>query len=142
MGEADTLARAVAEAMLAREGTGPAWGIVILGAAEGVSRLSMRLRADMINGHGVAHGGIVFALADTAFAYACNSRNQTSVGHCATITYLGPAREGETLIADARETARVGRTGTYHVTVRTEDGRAIAEFMGASRTIGGAYMKD
>ncbi len=127
--------------MLSREGTGPAWGIVIEAARLGYSKLSMKLRADMMNGHGAAHGGIVFALADTAFAYACNSRNETSVGHYASITYLASAREGETLIAEATETARAGRTSTYYVSVRTKGAAPVAEFMGTSRTIGGDYLK-
>lgn len=141
MNEADALARRVAEKMLSKEGTGAAWGIVLEDARLGYARISMVLRADMMNGHGAVHGGITFALADTAFAYACNSRNETTVGHQATISYLAGAGVGETLIAEARETALVGRTGTYHVAVRTSDGRAIAEFMGTSRTIGGAYLK-
>ncbi|MEZ5996362.1 MAG: hydroxyphenylacetyl-CoA thioesterase PaaI [Hyphomonadaceae bacterium] len=142
MNEADALAKRVAEAMLAREGTAGAWGVELEDARLGYARIRMRLRADMLNGHGAAHGGVTFALADTAFAYACNSRNETTVGHQATITYLAGAYEGEVLIAEAQETAIVGRTATYHVSVRTEDGRAVAEFMGTSRTIGGAYLKD
>jgi acyl-CoA thioesterase len=142
MSEADDLARRVAEAMLANEGTGAAWGIVLEEARLGYARISMALRADMMNGHGAVHGGITFALADTAFAYACNSRNQTTVGHQATISYLASAGVGDVLVAEAKETALVGRTGTYHVAVRTSDGRAIAEFMGTSRTVGGPYLKD
>jgi acyl-CoA thioesterase len=141
MNEADALARRVAETMLANEGTGPAWGIVLEDARPGYARVSLLLRADMMNGHGAVHGGVTFALADTAFAYACNSRNDTTVGHQATISYLASAVVGETLVAEAQETALVGRTGTYHVAVRTADGLAIAEFMGTSRTIGGAYLK-
>jgi acyl-CoA thioesterase len=115
MSEADDLARRVAEAMLANEGTGAAWGIVLEEARLGYARISMALRADMMNGHGAVHGGITFALADTAFAYACNSRNQTTVGHQATISYLASAGVGDVLVAEAKETALVGRTGTYHV---------------------------
>jgi acyl-CoA thioesterase len=142
MSEADDLARRVAEAMLANEGTGAAWGLVLEEARVGYARISMTLRPDMMNGHGAVHGGITFALADTAFAYACNSRNQTTVGHQATISYLASAGVGDVLVAEAQETALVGRTGTYHVAVRTADGRAIAEFMGTSRTVGGPYLKD
>lgn len=142
MSEADAVARRVAEVMLASEGTSAAWGVVLEDARLGYTRIRVVLRADMTNGHGAAHGGIIFALADTAFAYACNSRNETTVGHQATISYLAGAQIGETLIAEAQETALVGRTGTYHVSVRTADGRAIAEFLGTSRTIGGPYLKD
>ncbi len=137
---ADDVAGEVARTMLAREGTGPAWGIEIEEAREGYSRISMPVRADMLNGHGKAHGGMVFALADTAFAYACNSRNLRSVGAQASIVYLDGAVEGELLIAEAVEQALVGRSGVYNVSVRTGDGRAIAEFQGFSRSIGGQFI--
>ena len=90
---ADETADKVARAMLAAEGTGPAWGIEIEEAREGYARLRMTLRPDMLNGHGTAHGGMVFALADTAFAYACNGRNVRSVAAQASIVYLEPARK-------------------------------------------------
>ncbi|MEA3014939.1 MAG: acyl-CoA thioesterase [Sphingomonadales bacterium] len=134
------LADKVARSMLAAEGTGPAWGIEIEEAREGYARLRMTLRADMLNGHGIAHGGIVFALADTAFAYVCNGRNLRSVAAQASITFLDQAKEGEVLIAEAREQALVGRSGVTHVSVRTEDGRAVAEFTGYSRSLGGALI--
>src|SRR5918997_4502917 len=100
---ADETADKVARAMLAAEGTGPAWGVEIEEAREGYARIRMTLRADMLNGHGIAHGGIIFALADTAFAYACNSRNVRSVAAQASIVYLEQAREGDVLIAEGRE---------------------------------------
>ncbi|MDQ4087094.1 MAG: hydroxyphenylacetyl-CoA thioesterase PaaI [Pseudomonadota bacterium] len=137
---ADETADKVARAMLAAEGTGPAWGIEIEEAREAYARLRMAIRADMLNGHGTAHGGILFALADTAFAYACNSRNLRSVAAQASIVYLEPAGEGDMLIAEAREQALVGRSGVYHVAVRSEDGRAIAEFTGLSRSVGGRLI--
>ena len=137
----DSLAARVAAAMLAAEGTGPAWGVEIEEAREGYARIRMTLRADMLNGHGTAHGGIVFALADTAFAYACNGRNLRSVAAQASIVYLEPAREGDVLIAEASEAALVGRSGVYHVAVRADDGRAIAEFTGFSRSVGGAVVE-
>ena len=137
---ANEIADMVARAMLAREGTGPAWGIVIEEAREGYARIRMMLRADMLNGHGIAHGGMVFALADTAFAYACNSRDVATVAAQASIIFLDAAREGETLVAEAREAAVAGRSGAYIVSVRTAEGRPIAEFQGYSRTIGGAMI--
>lgn len=140
MNDADDLARRVAETMLAREGTGPAWGLVIEEAREGYARVRMSLRADMLNGHGGAHGGMIFALADTAFAYACNSRNETTVAQSATIAFLAPAAAGDVLVAEAREASRSGRSGVYHVAVADADGRAIAEFTGISRTVGGAVI--
>jgi len=137
---ADELADKVAHAMLAAEGTGPAWGIEIEAAREGYARLRMAIRPDMLNGHGIAHGGIVFALADTAFAYACNSRNLRSVAAQASIVFLDQARAGEVLVAEAEEIALVGRSGVCAVAVRTADGRAIAQFQGFSRSLGGTLI--
>ena len=138
--DANELASKVAHGMLAEEGTGPAWGIVIEEARAGYARLSMRVRADMLNGHRIVHGGMVFALADTAFAYVCNGRNEKTVAAQASIVFLGSANEGETLIAEAAEAATAGRSGVTRVTVRTVDGRPIAEFTGYSRTLGGAVV--
>jgi len=135
---ADELASRVAHAMLAEEGTGPAWGIVIEEARSGYARLRMTLREDMLNGHRIAHGGMVFSLADTAFAYVCNGRNERTVAAQANIVFLDAAKVGETLVAEGEEVSRVGRSGVTRVRVRTADGRAIAEFTGYSRTIGGA----
>jgi acyl-CoA thioesterase len=137
---ADELANRVAHGMLAGEGTGPAWGIVIEEARSGYARLSMVVRADMLNAHRIVHGGMVFALADTAFAYVCNGRNEKTVAAQASIVFLDSAKEGETLIAEAEELATAGRSGVTRVAVRTDDGRAIAEFTGYSRTIGGAVV--
>ena len=137
---ADTLASKIANSMLAAEGTGPAWGIEIEEAREGYTRIRMALRPDMLNGHGIAHGGMIFSLADTAFAYACNSRNLRTVAAQASIVFLDSAREGELLVAEAREQTLVSRSGVYNVSVRTEGGRAIAEFQGFSRSIGGQVI--
>ena len=139
--DANDLAATVARDMLAHEGTGPAWGITIEEARHGYARLSMRLRADMLNGHRIVHGGMVFALADTAFAYVCNGRNEKTVAAQASIVFLGSAQEGETLVAEAEEVATAGRSGVTRVTVRTSDARPIAEFTGYSRTIGGAVLQ-
>ena len=136
----DELAARVAHSMLAAEGTGPAWGITIEEAREGYARLSMTLRADMLNGHRIAHGGMVFALADTAFAYVCNGKNEKTVAAQASIVFLGSAQEGETLVAEAEEVAVAGRSGVTRVAVRTADGRVVAEFTGYSRTLGGAVV--
>jgi acyl-CoA thioesterase len=140
MNEADKLARRVAETLLSREGTGPAWGIAIDEAREGYARIRVTVRDDMLNGHRIAHGGMIFALADTAFAYACNSRNETAVAQNATISFLAQAQPGDVLIAEARETSRSGRSGVYQVSVKSGDGRVIAEFTGLSRTIGGPVI--
>ena len=138
---ADEMADKVAQAMLAQEGTGPAWGVEIEEAREGYARIRMTLRPDMLNGHDIAHGGMVFALADTAFAYACNSRNVKTVAAQASIVFLDAAGEGEVLVAEAREQATAGRSGVYTVNVRTQDGRVVAEFQGYSRSIGGSVIE-
>jgi acyl-CoA thioesterase len=140
MNEADALARRVADAMLAREGTGPAWGLIVEDAREGYALVRMKVRNDMLNGHRIAHGGMIFALADTAFAYACNSRNDVSVAQNASISFLAPAQVGDVLVAEATESSRVGRSGVYQVSVKTTDGRVIAEFTGLSRTTGGPVV--
>src|SRR6059058_5125719 len=93
--DANELASRVAQHMLSEEGTGPAWGITIEEARAGYARLSMLVRPDMLNGHGTVHGGMVFALADTAFAYVCNGRNQKTVAAQASIIFLGSAEAGE-----------------------------------------------
>ena len=137
---ADALAEKVAAEMLAAEGTGPTWGIVIEEAREGYARLRMAIRDDMLNGHRIVHGGMIFSLADTAFAYVCNGKNERSVAAQASIVFLDAAKEGETLIAEGTEMSRVGRSGVTRVSVRTEDGRPIAEFTGYSRTVGGTIV--
>ena len=139
--DADELASRVAHEMLAAEGTGPAWGISIEEARAGYARLSMKVRADMLNGHGIVHGGMVFALADTAFAYVCNGRNEKTVAAQAGIVFLGSAEAGEVLIAEGEEVATAGRSGVTRVSVSTSEGRAIAEFTGYSRTFGGAVVE-
>ena len=138
---ANELASRVAHEMLAAEGTGPAWGIEIEEVRSGYARLRMTLRDDMLNGHRIAHGGMVFSLADTAFAYVCNGRNERTVAAQASIVFLDAAKEGETLIAEGEEVSRVGRSGVTRVSVRAGDGRAIAEFTGYSRTIGGPIVE-
>jgi acyl-CoA thioesterase len=139
--DANELASRIAHGMLAAEGTGPSWGIVIEEARSGYARLSMTVRSDMLNGHRIVHGGMVFALADTAFAYVCNGRNERTVAAQASIVFLDAAKEGETLIAEGEEAVAAGRSGVTRVTVRTSDGRPIAEFTGYSRTLGGTIVE-
>ena len=138
---ADELADRVAREMLAAEGTGPAWGIRIEEARHRYARVSMVVRSDMLNGHGIGHGGMIFALADSAFAYVCNGGNHASVAAQASIVFLDKVAEGETLVAEAEEVVREGRAGVTRVAVRTSDGRAIAEFTGYSRTLGGPVVE-
>jgi acyl-CoA thioesterase len=138
--DANELAAQVAHHMLAAEGTGPAWDLKIEEVREDYARVSMVVRADMLNGHGFAHGGMIFALADSAFAYVCNGANHASMAAQASIVFLEKVREGETLVAEATEVAREGRAGVTRVAVTAGDGRKVAEFTGYSRTVGGAVV--
>ncbi|MZD05938.1 hydroxyphenylacetyl-CoA thioesterase PaaI [Streptomyces sp. SID5785] len=111
-------------------------GIELLTAGEGAAELRMTVRADMVNGHGIAHGGYVFLLADTAFACACNSRGPVTVASGADITFVAPAGEGDVLYATAEERTTYGRSGIYDISVRRGD-EVIAEFRGRSRAMRG-----
>ncbi len=129
--------------MLAAEGTGPAWGIEIEEAREGYARIRMTLTAAMLNGHGIAHGGMVFALADTAFAYACNSRNLRSVAAQASIIFLDQAREGEVLIAEAPGAGACRPLGRYPCQrPRPRTAAPSPSSQGFSRSLGGALIGD
>jgi acyl-CoA thioesterase len=139
--DANELAAKVARAMLSAEGTGPAWGLTLEEVREDYARVSMMIRDDMLNGHGIAHGGMIFALADSAFAYVCNGANHASVAAQASVVFLGKAELGETLVAEASEIAREGRAGVTRVSVKTASGRDIAEFTGYSRTLGGTVIE-
>lgn len=136
----DVTPRRIAEHMMSREGAAPAWGLVLEEAGAGYARVSMTLRPDMLNGFDGAHGGMIFALADAAFAYACNSHNVATVAAQASIVFLASPKVGDILVAEAREEALAGRSGVYAVGVRTSDGIDIARFQGLSRTIGGAVL--
>jgi len=138
----NVLARAIAARMHAGEGTSAAWDVRLDDAGAGWARCSMKLREDMLNGHGTAHGGMIFALADTAFAWACNSRNVKTFAQAASISFLSPGRLGETLTAEAREDASEGRAGVYTVRVTGDEGRAVAVFQGLSRTAGGPVIEE
>ena len=140
--ERNALARRIATTLRAREGTGQAWGLEIEDAREGYARVAMRLTPEMLNGFGIAHGGMIFALADTAFAYASNSRNVATVTQTSTISFIDSGRAGERLTAEAHELAVKGRTGIYAVTVRGEDGRVIAEIQGLGRSTGGNTIEE
>jgi acyl-CoA thioesterase len=139
--DADELARAAGEALQSRDRVGSSWGIEILELRPGFARLRLRTRSDMLNGHDIVHGGILFTLADTALAYAANSRNIPTVTQQASISYLNSAREGDVLIAEAREHTLVGRTGTYDVDVRTEAGTMLAVLHGLTRSIGAEVIQ-
>ncbi|MEQ1929877.1 MAG: hydroxyphenylacetyl-CoA thioesterase PaaI [Parvularculaceae bacterium] len=141
MGEGDLLGERIARRMHELEGTSRALDLQFESAGEGWARCSMTVREDMLNGHGVCHGGLIFTLADTAFAWACNSRNVKTLAQHAAVSFLSPARLGERLRAEAREEAAEGRTGVYSVKVTGEGGRSIAAFQGLSRSVGGAVIE-
>jgi len=124
-----------ARAMFAADVASNSLGIELLDVGDGTAVTRMTIRADMINGHGIGHGGLVFLLADTAFACACNSRGQVTVAAGADISFIGPAREGDVLVATAAERVSYGRSGIYDVTVRRGD-EVLAEFRGRSRSAG------
>lgn len=134
--EGDALARRVAETLLAQEGTGAAWALRLEEARVGYARVSMVVRPDMLNGHRIAHGGMIFSLADSAFAYACNSRNMATVAQQSSIVFLSAGKAGERLTAEAEELSLAGRNGVYRMVVRGEDGRTVAEMQGLSRSLG------
>lgn len=115
---------------------GTTFGFELVEASAGFARVRLKVRSDTLNGHGILHGGIVFALADTALAYAANSRNQLTLTQQASIVFLSPVKAGETLIAEATEEASAGRSGVYAVNVCTLDGRTVAVLHGLARSTG------
>ena len=135
----DDIARACAEAMWKEDGASQDLGMQIVDVKAGQATLSMTVRPDMVNGHQMAHGGFIFTLADSAFAFACNSHNDKSVAAQGSITFIKPGKLGDVLIATAREISRSGRSGIYDVQV-IAGSEVIAEFRGHSRTIGGTWL--
>jgi acyl-CoA thioesterase len=135
----DALARACANAMWKEDDASKGLGMEILQIRPGEAVLTMTIKPDMVNGHGIAHGGFIFTLADSAFAFACNSHNERAVAAQCNISFIRPGKLGDRLIATAREISRTGRSGIYDVRVTVDD-IAIAELRGHSRTIGGAWV--
>jgi acyl-CoA thioesterase len=134
------LAEAVAQAMWSRDNATQALGMRIEAIAPGKATVSMPVRADMVNGHHICHGGFMFTLADSAFAYACNSYNLNTVASACHIDFLAPAREGDVLEAEAVERSASGRTGVYDITVRLRGGKTVALFRGKSYRIQGEVI--
>ncbi len=133
-------ATASADAMWAGDRACRHLGIAIDSVAPGTAVLSMTVAGTMANGHGMCHGGYIFTLADSAFAYACNSHGDKVVAQAAQIAFLAPARVGDRLTATATEVHRAGRSGLYDIRVTRDDGAVIAEFRGQSRTIPGSHL--
>jgi len=134
------LARRVAEAMFARDAASRGLGMRIVDIGPGCSRLSMVVRPDMLNGHQICHGGFVFTLADSAFAFACNSRNDATVAAGCSIEFLRAVQMGEMLIAIAQERVLSGRTGIYDITLVDSAGQPVALFRGKSARIKGEVL--
>jgi acyl-CoA thioesterase len=135
--DAQALAERVAAGMYERDIASQRLGIRIVRVAPGSAVLRMAVRADMLNGHAICHGGYVFTLADSAFAYACNSYNVSTVASGCSIDFLAPARESDVLEALAEERSASGRTGIYDIEVRNQRGERIALFRGKSHRIKG-----
>lgn len=130
------LARRCAEAMWAADAASQALGMTQPVVGPGRARMSMRIREDMVNGQGNCHGGLVATLADSAFAFACNSYDDVTVAAGFDVVFVTPGRLGDRLTATAIERARFGRSGLYDVTVTRENGDLVAEFRGRSRSLG------
>jgi acyl-CoA thioesterase len=135
----DDLARACAEAMWKEDDASKGLGMEILQINAGEATLTMTVKPHMVNGHGIAHGGFIFTLADSAFAFACNSYNERTVAAQCNISFIRPGKLGDRLVATAREISRTGRSGIYDVRVSVDD-ITIAELRGHSRTLGGAWV--
>ena len=136
----DETARRSAEVMLAGDLASLAAGVELVAVGPGTATATMTVRADMVNGHDIAHGGYVFLLADTAFAVACNSYGQSTVAAGCDIAFVAPVHTGDRLTAEATERHRAGRSGIYDVSVRRDDGTVVAELRGRSRTIQGTLV--
>src|SRR3954469_3540312 len=138
---ADDLARACADAMWKDDDASRGLGMEILDVKAGRATLAMTVRSNMVNGQGIAHGGFIFTLADSAFAFACNSHNERVVAAQGNIPFVRPGKMGDRLVATAREISRSGRSGIYDVRVTAGD-VVIAEFRGHSRTVAGQWIPD
>lgn len=138
--QAQALAEAAAKAMHTRDNATQSLGMKIEEVRPGYARLSMLVRSDMLNGHATCHGGFIFTLSDSAFAFSCNSRNLNTVASGCSIEYVAPAFVNDTLTAEAKEQALAGRTGVYDITVTNQAGKLIALFRGKSYRIKGEVI--
>lgn len=130
------VAEAATKAMWAADAASQGLGLRLLRVAPGEATIAMTIEPRMANGHGNCHGGFLFALADSSFAFACNSFGRPTVGQACTITYLRPGRVGETVTATARHLAQAGRSGVYEVRIADAAGETLALFQGQSREVG------
>lgn len=137
---AQSLAQACADSMWTNDLCSKALGMALVSVSPGEATLELQVRHDMLNGHGTCHGGIMFTLADSAFAFACNTYNQNCVAQHCSVSFLHAVKEGELLTAHASERSRIGRSGIYDVVVSATGGRVVAEFRGFSRTVKGTHV--
>jgi acyl-CoA thioesterase len=137
---AQALAEACAQAMWDDDKASIGLGMEIVSVGPGRAEISMTITPTMVNGHGTCHGGFIFSLADSAFAFACNSYNQRAVAQHCSITFLAPGRLGDRLLAKASEASRAGRSGIYDIDVFNQDGVKIAIFRGHSRVVKGEFF--
>jgi acyl-CoA thioesterase len=135
--DAQSLAERVAAEMFARDPASQAMGMRIVKVGPGRAELTMKVRADMLNGHATCHGGFIFTLADSAFAFACNSANLATVASGCSIDFIAPARVDDVLTAIGSERSLSGRTGVYDIEVRNQRGETVALFRGKSYRIKG-----
>ncbi len=135
------LAELAGKTMYERDPASRALGMTLDAIRPGYARMSMPVRGDMLNGHATCHGGYIFMLADSAFAFACNSHNFVTVGAGCSIDYLAPGREGDLLTAEAVEQALSGKTGVYDIVVTNQEGRRIALFRGKSHRVSGHVVE-
>lgn len=142
MADDQAVARRCAEAMYAEDRASQHLGIQISDVAPGRATARMRVTETMINGHDICHGGYIALLADTAFAFACNTYNRRTVAQGCDVVFLSSGRLGDELEAQAVERVRRGRSGIYDVTVRRGDGDVVAEFRGRSRVIAGTLLEE
>ncbi len=136
------LARACADAMWADDHASRGLGMVLAAVGPGSATMTLAVRPEMVNGHGICHGGFIFTLADSAFAFACNSHGDRAVAQHNAISFVRPGRLGETLTATAEERVVTGRSGIYDVRVTGEDGTIVAEMRGHSRLSGGRFFPE
>ena len=139
---AQALAERVAQAMWDRDRASSGLGMRLVSVGPGRAEMTMTIRDDMLNGHDICHGGFIFTLADSAFAFACNSYNLTTVASGCSIDFIAPARRGDVLVARAEEQSVSGRTGVYDIEVTNTRGERIALFRGKSYRIKGHVVAD
>ena len=140
-GDADRMAAEIAGMMWADDRASQALGMELLDVRSGYARIRMPIRRDMTNGHGICHGGYMFLLADSTFAFACNSHNQRAIAAGAEIHFVASAHEGDVLTAEGLELHLAGRSGVYDMRVTDQDGRLVALFRGRSATIKGRFVE-